>query len=133
MNSKNKEMVTNSKNELETKEEKTQQARYFKPATDILETEHNLVLYMDMPGVSKKSVEVKLEKNLLNVEGQIDQSRYEPLKAQYAEYNIGHFTRSFQISSEIDREKIHAEMDNGVLTLTLPKAEEAKPQTIAIN
>ena len=133
MSSKNKDMVPGSKHELETAEEKTQQARYYKPATDIVESEHELTLYMDMPGVAKKNVEIKLEKNTLNVEGQIDQERYEALKAQYAEYNIGHFTRSFQLSNEIDQEAIKAKMDEGVLTLSLPKVEKAQPKTISIS
>ena len=133
MNAKNKEMVPGSKHELETKEEKTQQARYYKPSTDIVETEHDLTLVMDMPGVAKDSVEVKLEKNVLSVEGQIDQARYESLKAQYAEYNVGHYNRSFQLSSEIDQDKIQAHMAEGVLTLTLPKAEKAKPKLISIS
>ena len=132
MNAKKKDLVPGSKHELETTEEKTQQARYYKPATDIVETEHDLILYMDMPGVAKENVEIKLEKNRLNVEGRIDQDRYESLKAQYAEYNVGHFTRSFQLSSAINQEGIKAAMENGVLTLTLPKAEEAKPKLIAV-
>ena len=132
MNAKNKDLVPGSKHELETKEGKTQQARFYKPATDIVETEHELVLYMDMPGVAKDKVEIKLEKNILSIEGRIDEGRYETLKAQYAEYNLGHFSRSFQLSSEIDGDKIQAKMEGGVLTLTLPKAEEAKPKRIAI-
>lgn len=132
MNAKKNEMVSGSKHELETKEEKTQQARYYKPATDIVENEHELTLYMDMPGVAKEKVDIKLEKNVLNVEGQIDQTRYESIKAQYAEYNVGHFTRSFQLSSEIDQKGIKAQMEEGVLTLTLPKAEQAKPKTINV-
>ena len=132
MNTKNKDMVPGSKHELETKEEKTQQARYYKPSTDIVETEHDLILYMDMPGVGKKDLEVRLEKNVLSVEGRIDQERYENLKAQYAEYNVGHYARSFQLSSEIDQDKIQAGMEDGVLTLTLPKVEQAKPKLISI-
>ena len=132
MNAKDKKLVPGSKHELETKEEKTEQARFYKPTTDIIESEHELYLYMDMPGVSKENVEVNLEKNVLNVEGRIDQSRYERLKALYAEYNVGHFTRSFQLSSEINQEGIKAQMEEGVLTLTLPKAEQAKPKKITI-
>src|SRR3989339_1020915 len=129
----NKEVVPTPKQELEAKEEKTQQARYYKPATDIVETEAELILYMDLPGVAKENLEVKLEKNLLNVEGRIDQGRYKNLTAQYAEYNIGHFSRSFQLSSEINQERISARIDEGVLTLVLPKAEQAKPRLISIS
>lgn len=128
MNARNKEMVPGSKHELETKEEKTQQGHFYKPSSDIAETEHELILYMDMPGVAKDAVEIKLEKNILRVEGRIDQARYEKLNTQYAEYNIGHYTRSFQLSNEIDQERIQAKMEDGVLTLTLPKAAQAKPK-----
>ena len=130
--SEDKKIFSGSKKELKTKEEKTQQARFYSPATDILETAQELTLYMDMPGVAKKDVDVKLEKNLLTVEGRIDQSRYEALKAQYAEYNVGHYTRSFQLSSEIDTDHIGARIENGLLVLTLPKAEQAKPKQIQV-
>ncbi|MDH5560629.1 MAG: Hsp20/alpha crystallin family protein [Deltaproteobacteria bacterium] len=132
METNKKDMVPGSKHELEAKEEKTQQARFYKPSTDIIETEQNLTLYMDMPGVAKNAVEVKLEKNVLTVDGRIDQDRYKNLKAQYAEYNVGHYSRSFQLSSEINQDKILAKMEKGVLTLTLPKAEQAKPKLISI-
>lgn len=126
------DLVPGKKQELETKEEATVQAKYYKPETDILETEHELLVTMDMPGVAKDAVEIKIEKNTLRVEGRIDLQRYEPLKAQYAEYNLGHFSRSFQLSNEISQDKISAKMDQGVLTLTLPKAEQAKPKRINV-
>ncbi len=132
MSSKFNELVPNKKQELETKEETTQQAKFYKPETDILETEQELLVTMDLPGVAKDAVEIRLEKNTLQVEGRIDLKRYESLKAQYAEYNLGHFTRSFQLSSEINQERISAQMEQGVLTLTLPKVEQAKPKQIAV-
>ena len=133
MTTKDKDMVPGSKRELKTKTEKTQQARFYKPSTDIVETTEDLILYMDMPGVAKKDVEIKLEKNLLTVEGRIEQERYKNLKAQYAEYNVGHYSRNFQLSSEIDQERIQARIEDGVLSLTLPKAEKAKPRLINIS
>lgn len=132
MSSKWNELVPGKKQELESKEESTLQAKFYKPETDILETEQELLVTMDMPGVAKDAVEIKVEKNTLQVEGRIDLKRYETLKAQYAEYNLGHFSRSFQLSSEINQDRISAKMDQGVLTLTLPKAEQAKPKQIAV-
>ncbi len=126
-------MVPGMKHELETKVEKTEQARFYKPAADIIETEHELTLYLDMPGVAKSGVEVKLDQDQLTLEGKIDFARYESLKAVYAEYNVGHFRRSFQLSSAIDQKRISAKMEAGTLVLTLPKAEEAKPRTIQIS
>jgi len=121
------------KKAVENQEESTEQVTFFKPDTDITESANELKLYMDMPGVSKKDVRIKLEKNLLSIEGQIDLKRYQNLKTQYAEYNIGHYRRSFQLSSQIDQEKIQAQMNDGVLELSLPKAEEAKPKQIQVS
>ena len=69
----------------------------------------------------------------LRVEGQIDYGNYEGLEPLYAEYNIGHFARAFTLSNKIDQAQITAELADGVLTLTLKKAQEAKPRRIAIN
>jgi HSP20 family protein len=120
------------KKELVSKEEKTVPGRYFVPNTDIFETENALVVVMEIPGVEKKDVEINLENDSLRVEARIDYGKYEGLDPLYTEYNVGHFTRAFALSSQIDREKIGAELDNGVLTLTLKKAKEAMPRRIAI-
>ena len=120
------------KKELVSKEEKTVPGRYFVPNTDIFETENALVVVMEIPGVEKKDVEINLENDSLRVEARIDYGKYEGLDPLYTEYNVGHFTRAFALSNQIDREKIGAELDNGVLTLTLKKAKEAMPRRIAI-
>lgn len=121
------------KKELTSKEEKTIPSRYFVPNTDIFETETALVVVMEIPGVDKEAVEVRLENDTLRVEGRIDHSNYEGLEPLYAEYNVGHFARAFTLSNKIDQGKISAELADGVLTLTLKKAQEAMPRRIAIN
>jgi HSP20 family protein len=88
---------------------------------------------MDMPGVQRDRVDVTVEKDVLRVEGKIDFANYEGLNPLYTEYNVGHFMRRFQLSNKIDRDKISAAMEDGVLTLVLPKAEEAKPRQIKIS
>lgn len=120
------------KQELESKEEETVPGKFYVPPTDIHETPKALVLTMEMPGVEKDKIDVRLEKNVLAVEGRIDFSKYDDLKPVYTEYNVGHFRRSFKISNEIDQAKIAARLDNGVLTLDLPKVEERQPRTIAV-
>ncbi len=113
--------------------EKTVVGEHYVPLTDIIETEKSLVVTMDMPGVKKESINVKLEDNVLEVDGQIDYSPYNDLNPVYTEYNVGHFTRKFTVSNEIDTGKIDANLSDGVLTLTLPKAPEAQPRQIKVN
>jgi len=120
------------KKELSAKEEKTKPGKYYVPNTDIYETDRALVVVMDMPGVEKKNVDVRVEKNVLSVEGQVDLSKYDNLQPVYTEYNVGHFTRSFSVSNEIDSAGISAKMENGVLTLNLPKSKEAAPRRIDV-
>ena len=91
------------------------------------------MLYMDMPGVEKDQIEVKLEKNVLVVDGQINSNPYSELKPLYTEYNIGHFTRRFELSNEIDQTRIGATIEEGVLKLTLPKVPEKQPRLIKVN
>jgi HSP20 family protein len=120
------------KKEVVSKEEKTVPARYFLPTTDIYETDAALTVVMEIPGVEKNDIEVSLESDVLRVEARIDFSKYEGLEPLYTEYNIGHFARAFTLSRKIDQQQIGAEVADGVLTLTLPKAREAQPRRIAI-
>jgi HSP20 family molecular chaperone IbpA len=69
---------------------------------------------------------------LLTVEGKINFSKYEGLQPVYSEYNIGPYRRTFLISNQVAQDKIRAEMRDGVITLVLPKAEEAKPRRIEV-
>ncbi len=91
-----------------------------------------LTVVMEMPGVEKKDLGVSLENDVLRVDGRIDFSKYEGMEPVYTEYNIGHYTRSFTLSNKIDQEKISAQLEDGVLTLTLPKGKDALPRQIAI-
>ena len=127
------ELQVQKKREVEKPEETTVPARFYQPNTDIFEEEGSLTLVMEMPGVQKDNVDITIEKNVLDVEGKIDFSKYEELEPVYTEYNVGHYKRSFSLSSKIDQGKISAEMNDGLLTLVLPKAEEAKPRTIEIS
>lgn len=126
------ELQVQEKREVAKSEESTVPARTFLPTTDIYETLDALTVVMEMPGVDKSNLDISLEDNVLSVAGRIDFSKYENLLPVYTEYNIGHYRRSFTLSSAIDRDKISAEVKDGVLTLTLPKAESGKPRKIAI-
>jgi HSP20 family protein len=102
------------------------------PAAHIYEAEHDLTVVLEMPGVEKKNVDINVEDGVLSVEGRIDLTKYQGLQPLYTEYNIGHYARTFRLSSKIDQNKIAAEMKDGVLSLKLPKVEEAKPRTIQV-
>ena len=127
------DLALRQKQEVATKEEKTVPGRYYTPVTDIYETESGLTIVMEMPGVTKESVNVNLQDEVLRIEGQIDFSKYKGMEPVYTEYNVGHYVRTFGLPSKIDREKIAAQLEDGVLTLTLPKVLEAQPRRISIS
>src|SRR5690348_5538130 len=130
---KSRALEVQEKKELVAKEEKTVPARYYLPNADIFETDDALTLVMEMPGVERKDLEVRLENDVLRLEGRIDFAKYEGLEPVYTEYNVGPFVRAFTLSNKIDQDKISAELADGVLTLTLKKAKEAMPKRIAIS
>jgi HSP20 family protein len=127
------ELSVQQKKELSAKQERTTPTRYYVPHTDIHETDDALVLVMEVPGVDKKNVEVALENDTLRIEARIDFGKYEGLEPLYSEYNVGHYARGFTLSEKIDQNGISAALADGVLTLTLKKAEAAKPRRIAIS
>lgn len=112
--------------------ERTRETRCFVPRSDIYETENKISVVMDMPGVQRDNIEISLEKNVLTVTGFVAFEEPEGYSLAFSEYNIGDYERSFRISNKIDQEKIEAEYTNGVLHLSLPKAEEAKKRKIAV-
>jgi HSP20 family protein len=127
------EMRVQEKRELQKNEESTIPVRAFVPVTDIYETDQALTVVMEMPGVEKANLDIHVENDALNVIGRIDFSKYEKLQPVYTEYNIGHYRRTFSLSpNNVDQEKIKAEMNDGVLTLTLPKAERVKARRITV-
>ena len=126
------DLEVQQKREVQSKEEATVPARVFLPTTDIFETDQALAVVMEMPGVNKDKVDINLEDGVLTIEGKIDFSKYQDLQPVYTEYNIGNYRRSFTLPETIDQEKIKAEMSDGVLMLSLAKAEKAKPRKIAI-
>ena len=126
------ELQVQQKRELEKKQEATFPTRMFLPATDIFESDHALTMLVEMPGVSKESIEVKVEGDILTIDGRIDFSKYNGLQPLYTEYNVGNFSRTFQLSNEIEQAGIKAELKDGVMKLVLPKAERAKPRRIEI-
>jgi HSP20 family protein len=126
------ELAVREKNELVTKDEKTVPGRYYVPSADIFETDEALSVVMEMPGVEKKDIDIVLENHTLRVDGRIDFAKYEGMEPVYTEYNVGHYARSFTLSDKVDQDTISAELNDGVLTLTLQKSKEAQPRRISI-
>ena len=126
------ELQVQQKREVEKKTEGTIPARVFVPVTDIFETPEALTVVLEMPGVGPNSIEANVENDIVTIEGRIDFTKYEGMQPVYTEYNVGHYARSFQISNKIDQSKISAEMKDGVVTLVLPKAEQAKARRIKV-
>jgi HSP20 family protein len=126
------QLAPREKQELQSKEERTQPGRYYTPATDITESSDALTVVMEIPGVEQKDVNLSLENDVLRVDARIDFSKYEGMEPVYSEYNVGHYTRAFTLSSKVDQSKITAKLADGVLTLTLPKVQEAIPRKIQI-
>ena len=127
------ELQVQKKRELEGKEESTIPARAFLPTADIYEDQDSLRVILEMPGVERSNVDVRVEEGVLVVEGRLDLTKYRGLQPLYTEYNIGNYARSFRLSNAIDQDKIGAELKDGVLSLTLPKAQKAKPRIVQIS
>jgi HSP20 family protein len=126
------ELQVQQKREIDKKPESTTPARRFLPVTDIFETADALKVILEMPGVDKDGIEVRVENDVLTIDGQVDFTKYQGLQPVYTEYNIGNYARSFELSSKIDQERITADLRDGVITLVLPKAEKAKPRKIKV-
>ena len=108
-----------------------EQTRSLLPATDIYETPEALVVVADLPDVGKEDVSVRVEDDVLTIEGWTQHEA--PRDAIYAEYAPGRFFRQFRLGEAVDQSKIDATLKNGVLTVTLPKTERGKPRQIDVN
>jgi HSP20 family molecular chaperone IbpA len=104
----------------------------YRPLADIRDTGNGVVLLLEMPGVGREDVDIDLERRVLTIRGRGRVISPEGYRRVYAEYGEGDYERVFALSEEIDEGAIRAEMANGVLTLTLPRAETAKPRRIEV-
>ena len=111
--------------------EQTEEVRHIIPPVDIYETENDVVLVADVPGVEKKSLQLDTDNDELTIRG-IFQPKNGDGKKLVDEFAYGEYNRTFTLGDTIDREKITAKLENGVLTLTLPKHEKVKPRKITI-
>jgi len=126
-----KELQAQEKKELQTGSESTRDVPVFVPPVDIYESDGELTLVADMPGVPPENVEIDLNNDQLTIKGVAvtHQNGGRPL---FREYAVGDYYRQFTLSSAIDRTKIGASMKDGVLKVVLPKAEVAKPRKVEV-
>lgn len=112
--------------------ERIRERATFIPRTDIYETEEDMVLVLDMPGVHEKAIDITLEKNVLTITGNSIIENPKDHTLAFAEYMPGDYERSFRVTNQINSENIEAVYKDGVLRLTLPKAEELRTKKITI-
>jgi len=104
------------------------------PAVDIFETEQELVVKADLPDIKPEELDIRVENNLLTIRGERQfEKKVEEKNYLRVERTYGSFSRSFSLANTVKTEAIKAEYKNGVLTLTVPKREEAKPKQIKVN
>ena len=119
--------VTRQEQDLATREPD----RFLVPPVDIYETPEGLTVVADMPGVTKEDLDLQVEHDVLTIRGRI--SRKLPDNLAWQEYDLaGAYFRQFQLDDKVDRERIGAELRHGVLTLRLPKVEQARPRRIDV-
>ena len=107
--------------------------RPWSPAVDIYETENELVLKADLPDVDQKDIDVRIENQTLTIEGERKFEKEDSGKGYHRiERSYGHFIRSFAVPQSFETDKIAANYRNGVLSVTLPKREAAKPKQIKV-
>lgn len=104
----------------------------FTPPIDIYETEDGLGLMADLPGVTVDSLELQVQDNKLTLYGRVEPYVPEEARLIHREYEIGDYLRSFILSEDVDHDRITARLNNGVLTVELPRSERSKPRRIQI-
>ena len=114
-----------------TSSEPTREVPVFTPVFDIVESDADLTLYGDLPGVKQDQIDVRYENEQLIIHGKVT-DRAENIDFLRQEYGVGDFLRRFEIGESIDKEGITAEVHNGVLTVHLPKAKESQPRRIEV-
>lgn len=104
------------------------------PVVDILETNDNFQIHVELPGVEKSAVKLSIEKGVLLISGQRPQGTLtEGMRYHRNERPYGRFERAFRVPDSVDEQKLEADLKNGVLTVRLPKVEKAKPKSIQIS
>ena len=126
-----KTVAMSDNQEIEQQPEGTRtDERYVTPAVDIYEMSEGLVVMADLPGVTPEQLDIRVDNNVLTIRARAGHAR--SAEPTYREYQLLNYFRQFELSDRVDQGKISADLKHGVLTLTLPKAEDAKPRKIAV-
>jgi HSP20 family molecular chaperone IbpA len=127
-----KALQAKEKAEVTAPAEQTRPGLVFTPAVDIFETDKEITLLADMPGVKAADLNIDLHENVLSLDGEVKSPEGDGEVDIIREYRTGKYYRQFTLSQVIDQAKIDAEMKDGVLRLRLPKVEAATPRKIAV-
>jgi HSP20 family protein len=131
--SKSKEIQVKPKQEVTTASEQLRPGLIFTPGVDIFETEHEITLLADLPGVTAETLSIDIRENTLTLTGEVEPFGGTGEEDILIEYETGKYYRQFTLSSVIDQGKINARLADGVLRLSLPKIEAATPRKIEVN
>jgi HSP20 family protein len=127
-----KELQVKEKQEVSSPVEQTRPGLVFTPAVDIFETDQQITLLADMPGVATEDISIELREGVLTVASEVKPWEKADEQDVLIEFEIGKYYRQFALSDAIDQDKIDAKLEDGVLRLTLPKAQKAMPWQIAV-
>jgi HSP20 family protein len=130
--SESKELQVKDKQEVAAPAEQTRPGVVFTPDVDIFENDQHITLLADMPGVASDDITIDLNDNVLDISGEVKPFESGDEKDVMIEFETGRYSRQFTLSEVIDQGKIEAKHEDGVLRLTLPKAEKAIPRQIAV-
>jgi HSP20 family molecular chaperone IbpA len=103
------------------------------PAIDVFEDSHGITLYADLPGVPRERLDVRVQDSNLSIEAEAVVPTPPGLRLQYGEIRHPHFARAFTVSQDFDVSRIDAQLRDGVLKLTIPRRDEAKPRRIEVS
>ncbi len=130
--SESKELQVKEKQEVAVPAEQTRPGLVFSPEVDIFETERQITLLADMPGVAADNVNIDLREGVLTLSGNVSPWEDGETSDVLVEFEIGKYYRQFTLSEVIDQNKIEAKLEDGVLRLNLPKTEKALPRRITV-
>ncbi|MFZ1983456.1 MAG: Hsp20/alpha crystallin family protein [Desulfatitalea sp.] len=128
-----KELKVKEKQAVAVPAEQTRPGAVFVPNVDIFETDKQITLLADLPGVTTENLTIDLRDNILTLTGEVMPVEGADEKDLLIEYEIGKYYRQFTLSDVVAQNQIDAQLKDGVLRLTLPKVEKAKPRTITVS